>query len=328
MSDPLVSVIIPVRNEMPYLWFTLQNLILQKIQYEFPLEIIVVNDGSTDRTAAHLVKPDVAKHIRVVTSTGVSPAHARNLGAEAAKGKYLLFVDGHVLLQSNFWDRYLGSGDSDPDELPDWLEELESGLPNPGVLHFGHCGDGDEWPLSHYELTLDLNFWGTAARLRAGSFPGGVFTEIAANGQACFAVPRAAYFAMGGFDLPFKGYAGEEVFFDLRAAMLGYKVYTTPHVRYYHCTEREQNWVWTNEELFFNTIMGAYVLSGVEQTEKILDYQLKHHIAAPYHRAFRLIHDGVVCHPRMVAARNAMLAKQVKSLEEVLEDFKARKIPM
>ena len=327
MAEILVSVIIPARNEMPLLWATINSLLMQRKEYEFPLEIIVVNDGSTDGTEKFLSSFSKSE-VRTLQSTGVSPAHARKLGAASAKGKYLLFIDAHVILSNRFWERRLGWGASDPDSLPDWLAELETDPPeNVGVVHFPMAGNVcDPSGVTHYELTLAENFWGTSA---SGLCPerDSEFTEIACCGHGCFLVPAAAFSVIDGYGLPFRGYASEEAYFDLRAAMMGYRVYTAHHVPYYHCPARTQNWQWTNEEVFANTIMGAFVLGGRDWADRIADHQLRKNVAEPYRAQFTRIFEAFVNNPRLQELQQELEAKQKHSLVWVLNDYAARNIP-
>ena len=86
-----VSFIIPAYNAQRYLEYTLHTIVMQEGQ---DYEIIVVNDGSTDRTEA-IVLEFAQRHscIRLISSENRGVSHARNLGIEAARGKYLAFVD-------------------------------------------------------------------------------------------------------------------------------------------------------------------------------------------------------------------------------------------
>src|SRR5262245_7246724 len=90
---PLVSVIVAAYNVEKYLSQCLDSLVNQTLQ---DIEIIVVNDGSTDRTAE--VADDYAsiydnvKVISCCTNTGL--ASARNLGMRTATGRYIAFTDG------------------------------------------------------------------------------------------------------------------------------------------------------------------------------------------------------------------------------------------
>ena len=90
-SAPLVSVIIPVYNVAQFLPACLDSAIGQTLK---ELEIICVNDGSTDSS------PDILREyaaqdarIRVVDQENRGLSGARNTGAKAAAGKYLYFLD-------------------------------------------------------------------------------------------------------------------------------------------------------------------------------------------------------------------------------------------
>ncbi len=90
-SPPEVSVIIPTRNRWPIL--SCSALPAALMQEHVALEIIVVDDGSTDGTRDGLQR-SMAGRVRVLrtdVSGGVSAA--RNRGIEAARGAWLAFLD-------------------------------------------------------------------------------------------------------------------------------------------------------------------------------------------------------------------------------------------
>ena len=85
---PKISVIVPVYNCEAFLGEALDSLFAQNYS---KLEVIVVDDGSTDRSLA------VAKSfpsIRCLTQTNMGPAAARNAGLKVAGGSIFAFVDG------------------------------------------------------------------------------------------------------------------------------------------------------------------------------------------------------------------------------------------
>ncbi len=93
---PMLSVIIPARNEAANLVHLLPSL--QRLDYPGPLEIIVVDDNSTDQTA----RIAEAYGARVVQIDHLPPGwkgkpHACHRGAEAARGQWLLFTDADTL---------------------------------------------------------------------------------------------------------------------------------------------------------------------------------------------------------------------------------------
>lgn len=94
--DPLVSVIIPVFNGERFLREAVQSVLDQG---HSPVEIIVVDDGSTDDTATVARRlPDTVSYLH---QTNQGPAAARNRGIEHAQGKLLAFADADDLWPAN-----------------------------------------------------------------------------------------------------------------------------------------------------------------------------------------------------------------------------------
>lgn len=83
-----VSVVIPAYNAAVYLQATLESCLRQTLP---PGEIIVVDDGSGDETAAVAGKFGCGVRVERVKNGGV--ARARNIGARLACGEFLLFLD-------------------------------------------------------------------------------------------------------------------------------------------------------------------------------------------------------------------------------------------
>ncbi|OOR98097.1 hypothetical protein B0186_09865 [Canicola haemoglobinophilus] len=95
----MVSVIIPIYNSMKYLRDTLDSVINQTYQ---DLEIILINDGSTD-TSLSICKEYSKNHLRIklFSQDNKGASMARNLGLENAQGKYILFVDSDDYILPN-----------------------------------------------------------------------------------------------------------------------------------------------------------------------------------------------------------------------------------
>ena len=90
--EPLLSIIVPAFNIENYISRCLENLINQKYKN---IEIIVVNDGSKDKTGK-IIDSYVQKdsRIKVIHKKNGGLSDARNAGINIAKGKYISFVDG------------------------------------------------------------------------------------------------------------------------------------------------------------------------------------------------------------------------------------------
>jgi glycosyltransferase involved in cell wall biosynthesis len=95
---PLVTVIVPVYNEELYLAECLRSLRAQTYK---PLEIIVVDDGSTDGTAALARRAGVL----VLSQRHAGQARAVALAAEVAHGAVLAFLDGDQQFPPDFIER-------------------------------------------------------------------------------------------------------------------------------------------------------------------------------------------------------------------------------
>jgi glycosyltransferase involved in cell wall biosynthesis len=91
-AQPLISVILPVYNGEKYLAEAVESICQQGYT---PLELIIVDDGSTDRTSeiAHSFNLDV----RYVSQPNAGPAAARNTGLGLARGDVIAFQDADDL---------------------------------------------------------------------------------------------------------------------------------------------------------------------------------------------------------------------------------------
>lgn len=99
MENPLVTIVIPAYNYQSFLPETLNSVLAQKYQN---FELIVVDDGSTDKTK-DVVAEFLAKDPRIKyfyqSNAGLSAA--RNLGIKNAGGEYIQFLDADDLLSNS-----------------------------------------------------------------------------------------------------------------------------------------------------------------------------------------------------------------------------------
>lgn len=85
----MISVIIPLYNKEPIIEQSLQSVLSQ--DYD-DFEVIVVNDGSTDKSA-EIVKSIKDPRITLIEQKNGGPSKARNTGVRHAKGEWILFLD-------------------------------------------------------------------------------------------------------------------------------------------------------------------------------------------------------------------------------------------
>jgi glycosyltransferase involved in cell wall biosynthesis len=191
-SDPTVSVIIPVHNGGAYFRTCLSKL-AQAVPK--PIEIIVVADGDSDGSW-RLAKEFGAKLIRIPESGG--PARARNLGAQAAKGDILFFVDADVAVcpeavgyaisvfkNNPYLAAAIGSYDDAPGD-PGFLSQYRNLM-----HHYVHQTGNEE----------ASTFWG-----------------------ACGLIRREIFLQMGGFNESYRRPSIEDIELGYRLKQAGYKI--------------------------------------------------------------------------------------------------------
>lgn len=102
---PLISVIIPVYNIKEYLPRCVHSVTAQTFQN---LEVLLIDDGSTDGTGAlcdELAKEDA--RIRVFHKENGGSSSARNLGLSVMQGEYVGFVDSDDFIEADMYERLL-----------------------------------------------------------------------------------------------------------------------------------------------------------------------------------------------------------------------------
>jgi GT2 family glycosyltransferase len=184
-----LSVVIPTMNKVDLLGLTLAALQGQDPGAGRTFEIVVVNDGSSDGTAdflAALEEQEGAPALRIISPpANVGRARARNLGARAARGTWILFLDDDIVAPEGLLRAHL---------------DLLTAHPGCGTIGFAVTDPGIvDAPHFHYLDTRGV------ARLPAGPAPGRYFVTQNA------AVPRQAFLDIGGFDEGFSGYGFEDM---------------------------------------------------------------------------------------------------------------------
>lgn len=98
MKKPLLSVVIPVHNEEKDLKECLKTLSQQSYKN---IEIIIVDDGSTDKTL------EISREYKtkILKQNHQGPGKARNLGAGKSKGEILIFIDADMSFPKDFLEK-------------------------------------------------------------------------------------------------------------------------------------------------------------------------------------------------------------------------------
>jgi len=101
-GDNLISVIIPVFNGEKYIAQCIETVLFQSYKN---LEIIVVNDGSTDRTE------EIVNHypVKLINQVNKGLSASRNIGIEKSTGEYIHFFDADDLINVDFYQNMLSA---------------------------------------------------------------------------------------------------------------------------------------------------------------------------------------------------------------------------
>ncbi|MBI2911719.1 MAG: glycosyltransferase family 2 protein, partial [Chloroflexi bacterium] len=165
--DDTISVVIPAYNEERRLARCLQTLADQTLP---PIEVIVVDDGSRDRTAAIAV----SEGARVLWQSHAGMAPARNRGAGASAGSILCFLD------------------ADMSFAPEFVERLTVPIRDGKAV--------STWSKEEYVANPDEG-WATVWTLNEGLPPGRrIFPDVPDLAPGIRAIRREPFFAVGGFD--------------------------------------------------------------------------------------------------------------------------------
>jgi glycosyltransferase involved in cell wall biosynthesis len=191
---PTVSVIVPAYNVASYVGASLESALTQTIR---DLEVIVVDDGSTDETgtivAAFAARDD---RVRVVSQPNAGLSSARNAALRIARGSYIALLDGDDVWDRGFLDAQLAVFDARPDV------SVVTG----SAFFLGGAHDGEPVrpvPDRRQDPTL---------------------AAILEDEEAVFIMSmfrRSVYEAIGGFDESMR--TNEDYDFWLRAAVAGFR---------------------------------------------------------------------------------------------------------
>ena len=101
--NPKVSVIVPAFNVEKYISKCLLSLLNQTLK---DIEIVVINDGSTDKTLEIVEKfEELDKRIRIINQENQKQGAARNRGMEIATGEYIGFVDSDDWVDLDYFEK-------------------------------------------------------------------------------------------------------------------------------------------------------------------------------------------------------------------------------
>jgi glycosyltransferase involved in cell wall biosynthesis len=223
-----ISVIIPVFNSARYLRQSLEHL---RRSLFTDYECIVVDDGSTD-TSAQVAAEYGATVLHTDRRRG--PAYARNLGARAAQGEILFFIDADVCVSAGTLGRVRTNFDQDP--------HLAAVM-----------GSYDDAPASQDFLSLYKNLMHCYVHHNSRR-------EACTFWSGCGAIRRAIFLEHSGFDESYDRPAIEDIELGYRLSRARQKLLLDPSIAVKHLKK------WS----FFGLVKTDILDRGVPWTELIL----------------------------------------------------------
>lgn len=215
MTAPSISVIIPVHNGAATLAETLLAL---KQSAVAPGEIIVVDDGSTDRST------EIATNfgVKVLSMSGRrGPAAARGLGASRAAGDVLMFLDADVRIHP---------GGPDEPGAVERIARIFEEQPDVDAVF----GSYDTQPTARNFVSqwknLSHHFFHQHGRAEAQTFWAG-----------CSGIRKRAFLAVGGYDTRYRGATIEDIELGYRLRSHGFRVLLDPSIL---CTHSKHWTAW------------------------------------------------------------------------------------
>ncbi len=235
MAIKKVSVIIPTYNEEKDIGECLKNLEEQTYKN---FEVIIVDDGSTDKTV-EIVK--TFKKVKLILGEHKGPGASRNLGSKKARGKILIFIDADMTFDKNYLKNLIKP------ILDDKTDKIV------GTTH-------------DYELVKNLdNDWSRCWGKVRVDYRNLKDKNGRSNEAVIFrAIKKSEFLKMGGFN-PKYGYADDQTFFIERKIRPYIAKNTTCHHRNpetLKATFKQARWIgasWKQRYLLFRIPILNYI---------------------------------------------------------------------
>ena len=231
---PLVSIIVPVFNEIKY---TIECLIsLEKYTTDIPYEVIIADDCSSDETQALLSGIENINYIRNTVNLGF--LLSCNSASRKVRGEYLLLLNNDVQVTEDWLAPLLET-----------FEKFES---------VGAVGSKIVYPSGHLqEAGVQMNRKGESKLLGLNDDPNlpryNYVREVEYCSGACLMVKTSLFKALGGFDREYQPAYFEDADLCFRIREQGFRVFYNPHSVAVHHLSISSNSLKSNYKLMLTT---------------------------------------------------------------------------
>jgi len=246
-----VSIVIPALNEGENLLDTV-HFVLQNSAHP-GLEIVVVDDGSTDGTGERFSSVfGNNDRVDMIRTQGVGPARARSLGAAHASGKILIFLDAHCYVPPRWMDALIQP-----------LDDPRVGMVGSAVAAMRQGGDPRCLGVIWQNVSLNVEWLG---QTKDTAYP------VPLLGGACQAVRRADLEQLGYYDDGMTHYGHEDLELCLRYWLMGYEVLVQPQSVVYHVFRESHPYEILSEHIIYNRLRFAMLHLSSERVDRVVNY--------------------------------------------------------
>ncbi len=201
-----VSIIVPVYNAEKTIFKCINSLTEQ--EFDDIYEIIIVDNGSTDRTI-NILNSFANKKIKIASESERGPAAARNKGISLAKGEYIAFTDSDCEVHRN------------------WLSTLLNTIEKTGA---DVVGGGVYCPFKNIvSIAAEISLFGefTASEDNVSRY-----TRLIPTNNVCY--KKEIFDKLGVFDVRFKYAGGEDALFNWIIYKNNFKIFYNNGIRIIH----------------------------------------------------------------------------------------------
>ena len=261
MNHPILSVIMPSRNEFPQIAFTVHNILnCWRVEgfKDTDIEIIIVDNCSDDDVYPHRGTKGTTSYLmprgaywnrilKVVRDPIAGNHTARTTGAKVARGDYLFFTDAHMSYVPGFFKTMIETINETRGLFHGVIGWLGAWPPTPKGLGYQYTIKvGEEWKGTWTNYMLDADKW----------------FYIASLGHCSVGVLKEQFFKFGGYQKIHRTYGGGELYLDMKWWMLGSTVVVHPKAIGFHlASERGYSY---NHDDYIENIMGCMYALGID----------------------------------------------------------------
>lgn len=255
-----LSVIIPIINEWPHIFYTVHSIMLDLADENIDYEIIIVDNGSESEEKEKLEPLCEHYPIKLISYSPQSVMHSLREGIRKSKGKTVSFIGGHTLFSKNFFSKSLNileTGEAEGVHCPvsyGWSWPLDSRHTKVYQYYLEpYCGD-EKFGVGYSFIKLDEQPYKVASQASLG------FTFL-----------KEAWFKIGEVNEGFT-YAGggDENYLDLKMWMFGFRLVLEPAITALHFNSPRRYPPTPNYDAHRNAFITYHALGGEEYTQRLL----------------------------------------------------------